>query len=632
MSTWQPESFTIDDIVELINDKKLTVPPYQRGNVWDDNQEKELIDSIKKGFPFGSILLYEDEDNEFHLIDGLQRSTTFYKFATQPANFFASETDIPDKTISKIIKIMNLAGNRNELTKKIRSIIDGWVSENYRTLADINTINAFECANELTKHFPSVSFHQKELIYTELFDAFNAYKEKSQLIINTRIPAIVYKGDEENLYEVFTRINNQGTKLTKHQIFAASWSIDYVKITERELFPIVEYVSEFYESIEAVGFGISKDYKENIEDKNITVYQMIFGFSKFITENYPGLFGTKKKINEVESVGFNLINACLGNKNSNMVYLPKVLYSHFKTDEEINKFLININKSIKFVDNIFKKYYSFKLNKRKGNNVYHSEFQIVSLIANLFIIQYGNIEEIDFEREKVNLSIIKNKNIKKAEKNFRDWAFIRYVYDNLNNHWSGTGDKKIDEIIMNPNYYTQQISSETFENALYNWFHISNSSKNEKSKVSNPNNVEKLLLTIIYLDLFSAHDQLGSSLFDIEHLCTKSLMKEKLRKYEKHVVLPISSFGNICLLPEWDNRSKKDKILYEDEKYLNKVGEYLGIIEEKYTFTNEEMFDFIFDDSLNSEEFTREYMNFLSERFVNQLKHIIKNLYEKEPY
>lgn len=35
--------------------------------------------------------------------------------------------------------------------------------------------------------------------------------------------------------------------------------------------------------------------------------------------------------------------------------------------------------------------------------------------------------------------------------------------------------------------------------------------------------------------------------------------------------LPISSFGNICLLLDTDNRKKRDKIIYDDAAYISKV-------------------------------------------------------------
>lgn len=630
MSNWKPSTFTIEEIVEFIKEKKLTIPPYQRGNVWSSTKEKDLIDSIKKGYPFGSILMYQDDNDIFHLIDGLQRCTTFYRYSSNPAKFFNSEIDVPENSIKLIESYLNLqTGSKSSRESKIRKIINNWVVNNHNNLAEISRMNPYSLHKEIIEAFPIVKddSEKKDLIHGVLFDLIHDFKEKSLSMSKTEIPTIIYKGAEENLYEVFTRINNLGTKLTKHQIFAASWSVDYTRITSEELSPVLDYVKEFYEEIESVGFGISKDYKSNIDQKNITIYQMIFGFGKYITETYPGLLGKKKKINEVESIGFNLINACLGNKNTNMVNLPTVLRKNFRTDEEINIFLHNIIKIINDVDRIFRKYYSFKLNRRNVVNMYHSEMQIVSIISNLFIINYGKIETDVYGDELISINNKRNRNTKNLTDNFKKWVFRRYLYDNLNNFWSGTGDSKIDEILKESSYYTTEIKQSKFKEVLNVWFDRSNMNKRERVKVPNPNNLEKLLLVIIYMSKFTAENQLDRSKYDIEHLCPKNLLKGKIIYYKNEISLPISSFGNICILPQWDNRKTKDRVIYDDSDYMEKVKRDLNNIEEKYTFTEISMFDFLKDKSLTEIEFQDQYMNFLNERFKIQSEKILNILY-----
>ena len=100
-NSWKMEEFTAQEIHEKQEARKIVVPKYQRGIVWRDSQKKELIDSIKKGIPFGSILLYLDENaNNYRLIDGLQRCTTIYEFISNPANFY-DEDDIDDNAINE---------------------------------------------------------------------------------------------------------------------------------------------------------------------------------------------------------------------------------------------------------------------------------------------------------------------------------------------------------------------------------------------------------------------------------------------------------------------------------------------------------------------------------------------------
>ncbi|MGI6474652.1 MAG: DUF262 domain-containing protein [Thermoactinomyces vulgaris] len=67
--------------------KKITIelPKFQRNLVWKEKNKIEFIESLKKGYPFGTLLLYkqEDKDDIFSLIDGLQRSSTIKDYYEQ---------------------------------------------------------------------------------------------------------------------------------------------------------------------------------------------------------------------------------------------------------------------------------------------------------------------------------------------------------------------------------------------------------------------------------------------------------------------------------------------------------------------------------------------------------------------
>ncbi|NET26500.1 DUF262 domain-containing protein [Okeania sp. SIO1I7] len=88
-------------ISDLINDLKrgrIRIPSFQRGFVWDPDRVVYFIDSIYKGFPFGSVLLWrtktplrternlgpyklpESEDEYFidYVLDGQQRITSIF--------------------------------------------------------------------------------------------------------------------------------------------------------------------------------------------------------------------------------------------------------------------------------------------------------------------------------------------------------------------------------------------------------------------------------------------------------------------------------------------------------------------------------------------------------------------------
>ena len=79
MNTWEQASYTAIEINNNIISKFFVVPPYQRGYVWSEKQKEQFIDTLKRGLPFGTILLYRDEkENKYQIIDGLQRCTTMW--------------------------------------------------------------------------------------------------------------------------------------------------------------------------------------------------------------------------------------------------------------------------------------------------------------------------------------------------------------------------------------------------------------------------------------------------------------------------------------------------------------------------------------------------------------------------
>ncbi|MCD7809125.1 MAG: hypothetical protein LUH02_07265, partial [Erysipelotrichaceae bacterium] len=176
----------------------------------------------------------------------------------------------------------------------------------------------------------------------------------------------------------------------------------------------------------------------------------------------------------------------------------------------------------------------------------------------------------------------------------------------------------------------------TMENTLDYWFNQMNTNRKEYKKVQVPKAPEKLLLSIIYGHLFTAIDQNDENNYDIEHLAPKGKMRILLNKFnngEEENKLPISSFGNLCLLKEGINRKKKDKTLYEDTIYLNKLNDKhisLKEIEKKFTFTTKEDLDWINKDFNNFNDLKYEYTMFVTNRFQKQKRFILQNLFPDE--
>lgn len=90
--------YFIGDLIHDLRKGKIRIPSFQRGFVWDQQQVSYFIDSIYKGFPFGSVLLWRtkhplqternlgpyklpNNDPEYpidYVLDGQQRITSIF--------------------------------------------------------------------------------------------------------------------------------------------------------------------------------------------------------------------------------------------------------------------------------------------------------------------------------------------------------------------------------------------------------------------------------------------------------------------------------------------------------------------------------------------------------------------------
>lgn len=72
----EPQLLKLDEMTELVIDKKLELPDIQRGFVWKPHQIEYLWDSILRGFPAGSLIVHEKPPDSLQLLDGQKRTTS----------------------------------------------------------------------------------------------------------------------------------------------------------------------------------------------------------------------------------------------------------------------------------------------------------------------------------------------------------------------------------------------------------------------------------------------------------------------------------------------------------------------------------------------------------------------------
>ena len=55
-------------------------PEFQRAFRWTINKRSNLIESLVLSIPLPSVFVFEDQDNKWELVDGLQRLSTVFEF------------------------------------------------------------------------------------------------------------------------------------------------------------------------------------------------------------------------------------------------------------------------------------------------------------------------------------------------------------------------------------------------------------------------------------------------------------------------------------------------------------------------------------------------------------------------
>lgn len=67
------ESFTIEEMSKLVRNGRVRIPEFQRSFRWDASDVLSLFDSILRGYPFGSFLLWKQPAPKAELVIGALR-------------------------------------------------------------------------------------------------------------------------------------------------------------------------------------------------------------------------------------------------------------------------------------------------------------------------------------------------------------------------------------------------------------------------------------------------------------------------------------------------------------------------------------------------------------------------------
>jgi hypothetical protein len=239
----QPSALKIDRLLSRIKDGDVKIPAFQRGFVWTQEQIIDLLDSIYKNYPVGSILFWSsndrlrssrnigglklpDRDPEYpvnYVLDGQQRLSTIYAI-------FATEREFEKETGQHSVdpELFNISFRfHDEAFIPTAEIGDDAGSIQLSTLFD--TDDFFDKLDKLSP--------ENKRAARDLYSRFNNYE----------IPIVtVSRRSKDDVGVIFERINSTGTKLsTLDLLIAWTWNED---------FHLQESLNTLHEFLESKGF------------------------------------------------------------------------------------------------------------------------------------------------------------------------------------------------------------------------------------------------------------------------------------------------------------------------------------------------------------------------------------------
>jgi hypothetical protein len=244
VSVYKPtvQSETVRRLAEKVAIGDLDIPEFQREFVWTKDQVKDLLDSLIRGYPIGSLLIwdlseytsgryiYESRRKEW-VVDGQQRIVSLCLLLSRKPYWM--DTNEWNNLLSKYkIKI-------NVLTLEVALEFPGlkkdprWVYPQ-----DILSIKSDE---ELEKMASELSSKIDNKLFTKIYSNI----KKVWDIQNIEVPIIKITTSLEDVATIFERINNAGTR-TKLADVTLAYIAVYNEGWIREKF--LKYLNELEES------------------------------------------------------------------------------------------------------------------------------------------------------------------------------------------------------------------------------------------------------------------------------------------------------------------------------------------------------------------------------------------------
>lgn len=221
------DTLTIRKLMEELTSGRMRVPNFQRGFVWDPERVSYLMDSVYKGYPFGSILLWRTKqalsferdlgpfslpknDPSYptdYILDGQQRVTSLF-------GVFQTDATLSNAPLWTRV-FFDLASTENAQDSSFVALEDDQI--------DPQRHFPIACFFDPKKYRDETSKYTSNAVLLEKIDSIQTRFKEAQIPVQT-----ITTEDKTAVAIVFERVNQRGVELDTVQLLSAwTWSGDF---------------------------------------------------------------------------------------------------------------------------------------------------------------------------------------------------------------------------------------------------------------------------------------------------------------------------------------------------------------------------------------------------------------------
>jgi hypothetical protein len=252
-------SSTVEQLVRQAVDGHLDIPEFQRGYVWRPDQVAALVDSLYRDYPIGQILTWENPDYSsprtalgtqsprLWLVDGQQRTTALcLLFGRKP--YWWSEPEDWNRRLAATEVLVDVTSDANEvefgLSNPVRAADPRWVS--------VREILSIE-GPDSTDSFQGIVRDRSRALVAKLparprapppAERVEAVLRRLWGVRNEPVPVVDVHHGIEDVAEIFTRLNQQGTEIAESDVTLAVVATFHPGWVREEFLPFLRNLAE----------------------------------------------------------------------------------------------------------------------------------------------------------------------------------------------------------------------------------------------------------------------------------------------------------------------------------------------------------------------------------------------------